>query len=69
MKRARRYNKSLARLEEYRRDGRVMVICPDSTEGFSRTERNLDKINALYQDGYNKGTDLSGQVREFYQMN
>lgn len=66
MKRAKRYNKSLELLEKYEKDGKVIVIRPDSTKGFSRLERNLDKIEALYQDGYKKGLDIAEDVKTFY---
>ena len=66
MKRAKRYNKCLERLEKYEKEGKVIVIRPDSTKGFGRMERNLGKIDALYQDGYQKGLDIANDVKAFY---
>lgn len=66
MKRARRYNSCLDRLAEYEKDGRVIVIRPDSTKGFSRLEKDLSKIDALYNDGFKKGMDIAGTVKSFY---
>lgn len=66
MKRARRYNSCLDRLAEYEKDGRVIVIRPDSTKGFSRLEKDLSKIDALYNDGFKKGMDIASTVKSFY---
>lgn len=66
MKRAKRYNKSLELLAKYEQEGRVLVIRPDSTKGFSRLERNLEKIENLYHDGYQKGIAIANDVKAFY---
>lgn len=66
MKRAKRYNKCLERLEKYEKEGRVITIRPDTTKGFSRLERDLNKIDALYQDGYQKGSAIADDVKAFY---
>lgn len=46
-----RCNQSRAELFQAEREGRVFVFCPDSTEGFSRTERDAEKIRALWRQG------------------
>lgn len=45
------YNASRAHLFELERQGLAFVIEPDSTEGFSRTEKDPAKILALYNHG------------------
>lgn len=64
--RADKYNRCLDRLEQYEQEGRVMVIRPKHTDGFSKLERDLNKIDALYQDGLTQGNELADKVREFY---
>ncbi len=60
------YNESRAQLFALEREGRVFVIAPDSTAGFSRTERDLSKIRALWQDGYLRGRTAAPALREFW---
>ena len=48
------------------KEGKVIVIRPDSTEGFSRLERDKEKILNMYDEGYAKGIDISGKVAEFF---
>lgn len=64
--RAGRYNRCLRKLEHLEKQGKVIVIRPTSTKGFSRLEKNIDKINALYNDGYNKGLAISDTVKTYF---
>ena len=66
VKRAGRYNHSLKKLRRLEKEGKVIVIRPDSTEGFSRLERDKEKILNMYDEGYAKGIDISGKVAEFF---
>lgn len=66
LKRAERYNASIERLCELEKDGKVIVIRPTYTEGFSRLEKDLDKIQALYDDGLKKGSEISTTVKNFF---
>ncbi len=68
MHRAGRYNRCLRRLEQLEEQGKVIVIRPTSTKGFSRLEKNLDKISALYDDGYTQGLDISEKVMAFFNI-
>ena len=49
--RAQRYDQCRQELFEAERQGRVLVYAPDCTQGFSRTERDVVKIHALWQQG------------------
>ena len=60
------YNQCRERLFQLERDGRVIVIAPESTAGFSRTVRDLTKIRSLWQDGYFAGRRAAPAVREFW---
>ena len=66
VKRAGRYNSCLRRLKQYEKEGKVIVIRPDSTKGFSRMEKDKDKIKALYNDGYAKGLAIGNKIKEFF---
>lgn len=50
--RAERYNQCREELFALEQEGRVLVIAPANTRGFSRTERDRQKILALWQDGF-----------------
>lgn len=64
--RAQRYNQCRAELFGLEREGRVLVIAPEDTTGFSRTERDLEKIRALWQSGYFAGRRSLPAVAEFW---
>lgn len=66
VKRAGRYNRCLKKLAKYEKEGKVIVIRPESTVGFSRLERNKEKIKNLYDDGYIKGLKMSDQIKTFF---
>ncbi len=66
--RADNYNRCLDELAEYEKAGKVIVIRPDSTDGFSRMERNKEKIQALYDDGFKKGMDYGDAIKKFFEI-
>ena len=65
-RRADRYNESRERLFALEREGRVLVIAPESTAGFSRTEKDLNKIRAMWRSGYFAGREAAPAVRELW---
>lgn len=64
--RAERYNASLDRLKELEDEGKVIVIRPTHTDGFGRLEKDLTKVQALYDDGFKKGKDIANEVKRFF---
>ncbi len=50
--RADRYNQNREELFQAEKDGKLFLYRPKNTEGFSRTEKDQEKIRALYQNGY-----------------
>ena len=64
-RRADAYNEARQRLFRLEREGRVLVFTPTSTEGFHRTERDVDKIKALWKDGWDQGTARLDEVEAF----
>ena len=61
-----RYNACREELFALERAGRALVIAPEDTLGCSRTEKNLDTIRALWQEGYFAGRREIERVREFW---
>lgn len=66
VRRAGEYNRCLKRLKKLEREGKVIVIRPENTAGFSRLERNKEKILNLYDDGYAKGIACADKVKAFF---
>ncbi|MCI9011720.1 patatin family protein [Oscillibacter sp.] len=64
--RSERYNACREALFDLERQGRVLVIAPRDTLGCSRTEKNLDTLRRLWQEGYFDGRREIERVREFW---
>lgn len=64
--RSRRYNFSLEIIEELEEKGIIKVIRPSDTKKFSRTEKDLSKIKALYQEGYDAIVKNIEAIQEFF---
>lgn len=63
--RAKIYNENREKLFELEREGKVLVIAPDSTLGVARTERNPDKLRLLWAEGYQMGVDRMEEIRAY----
>ena len=63
-----RYNRDRAKLFELERKGQVLIFHPQSTEGYSRTERDVEKIKGLYDNGLADGRNRMQEVREFWNV-
>lgn len=63
--RADTYNRVRGRLFQLEREGKVLLFAPKSTVGFHRTEQDIDKIKALWQDGYDQGIARLDEVETF----
>ena len=63
--RADTYNEAREKLFQLEKEGRVLLFAPHNTQGFSRTERDVAKIQALWQDGYDEGMARLDEVRSF----
>ena len=64
--RASRYNESLKGLDQYVKEGRIITIQPTTSMGFSRLEKDKNKILSMYNDGYNQCYELLDTIKEFY---
>ncbi len=47
------YNQTRSEIFDLASEGKLFVIAPDSTKGFNRTERNPEKLQAMFHQGYN----------------
>lgn len=63
--RAQRYNKCRERLFQLERQGKVLVIAPETTRGVSRTERDAEKLRLLWSEGYKMGMERIDEVRAY----
>ena len=65
-RRADTYNESRRTLFDLERQGKVILLAPKSTEGFSRIEKDVGKIRALWQDGYDAAGAKAEEIRAFW---
>ena len=64
-RRAEVYNESRRKLFQLEKEGRVLVFTPTSTKGFHRTERDVEKIRALWKDGWDQGLARLDEAEAF----
>ena len=64
-RRAEVYNESRRKLFQLEKEGRVLVFTPTSTQGFHRTERDVEKIKALWKDGWDQGLARLDEAETF----
>lgn len=63
--RAERCNADREMMFRAEREGRLIILAPDSTSGFSRTERDPEKIKALWAQGYGHARARMEEIREY----
>ncbi len=63
--RAEIYNKCREDLFRLEREGKVLVVAPETTRGVSRTERDVEKLRLLWADGFQKAADRMEEIRAF----
>lgn len=62
------YNHQLDMMELFEEEGRLMVIRPTKSDGFGRLEGDMNKIMAMYFDGYNQSYEKMDEIKEFFGM-
>ena len=60
-----RYNAQMARIDALEAAGRLLVIRPEAPLGISRTERNPDELERVYQLGRAQGQKRLAEVRAY----
>ena len=64
-RRADAYNECRRQIFELEKEGRALVFAPKSTEGFSRVEKDLVKIHALWDMGCQEGQARAEEYTRF----
>jgi predicted patatin/cPLA2 family phospholipase len=64
--RTERYNRCREELFAAEKEGKLLVIAPEDTLGCSRTEKDMEVIRALWQEGYFAGRREVDKVRNFW---
>lgn len=63
--RAKTYNDCREELFRLEKEGKVFLFAPESTQGFSRVERDTEKIRALWQSGVDQAMEREQALRDF----
>lgn len=63
--RAERCNADREEMFRAEREGKLLILAPDSTSGFSRTERDESKIRSLWRQGYGHAQARKQEIREY----
>ena len=64
--RVERYNDCRARLFQQEKQGKVLVIAPESTLGVGRIERDTKKLQMLWAEGYQMAVERMDEIRTFF---
>lgn len=64
-RRAETYEAQREELFRLERQREVFLFCPYNTTGFSRMEKNLEKIRAMWQSGYDQCCAREKQLRDY----
>lgn len=64
-RRAEVYNRQREELFRLEQQGDIFLFLPYNTAGFSRTEKNLDKIHALWQSGVDQVHARERELRDY----
>ena len=59
------YNETLDFIKELEKNGDVFVIRPKKPVTIGRTEKNREKLEALYNDGYNDAKDCYEELLKY----
>jgi len=65
LSRSERYNQSRDEIFKLTDNGKMITIMPHDTSGFKRTERNPQKLRAMYEDGYKTTRDMIDEIKKY----
>lgn len=60
-----KYNQALSELEQLRGEGKALILAPKDTYGVGRTERSPQKLEKLYNEGYNCFKENEAAIKAF----
>lgn len=61
------YNKTLQLIEKLEANGEIIVIRPKKPVEIGRLEKNLEKLNVLYQEGYEDAKEKYEEILRLFQ--
>ena len=64
-RRHRRYNRQMEEIRERELDGRALVIRPPEALGISRTEKDPEELQRVYETGRAEAERRLDEIREF----
>ncbi len=59
------YNDNRDRLFDLEKQGKIMIIAPESTEGFSRTETRPEALKSIYDQGVRIANENIQRIKEY----
>lgn len=60
------YNETVKYCEELEREGRAIIIRPESTHSLESFEKDINKLRASYEYGYNMAIERIEEIRELF---
>ncbi|MDE6725376.1 MAG: patatin family protein, partial [Ruminiclostridium sp.] len=60
-----RYNQALKELEQLSAEGKALILTPKDIFGVGRTERGLEKLEKLYNEGYRCFKENEALIKAF----
>ena len=60
-----RYNKQREYIFSREKEGKAFVICPDKALGIKRTEKNVEELERVYQEGRSEATKRLEEIKAF----
>ncbi len=57
------YNESLKKALEYEKQGKLLIIAPESSKGIGTLTKNKEKLMALYNEGYTKASLIKDFIK------
>ena len=68
MTRAERYDQTMEEIEALEKKGDILVFRPSVSKGFSRLEKDVDKIGTMYADGYEQASKRIHEIEKFFRQ-
>ena len=60
-----RYNETIDFLEEQEKEGKVFILCPKEPVEIGRVEKDKEKLEKLYKQGYDTAREQYQELRSF----
>ena len=64
-KRAENYNQSRRELSELEKEGKALIIAPENTADWRRTEKSPELVKKMYDAGVSEALENEKRIREF----